>query len=56
MNEYWRMSSKIGSQANATYKYEGKDGACRNQTNKKIVSKAKYSAYKRLSSNDEMRQ
>jgi len=56
MSNYWKMSSKIGSQANETYKYEDKDGACRNQTNKKIVSRAKYSTYKRLESVNEMRQ
>merc|ERR1740123_2461978 len=50
------MSSKIGSQANSTYKYEGKDGACRNQTNKKVVSRAKYSTYKKLEGKDAMRE
>ena len=41
MPNYWRMSANIGSQANETYKYEGKDGECRNQTGKMIESRAK---------------
>ena len=53
---YWKMSSEIGSQAEETYKNEDKDGSCRNQTNKKVVSKAKYSTYKRMESTNEMRQ
>ena len=41
MYSYWEMSSKIGSQAYATYEYEGRDGKCRNQKGKTIESRAK---------------
>ena len=44
MSNYWLMSAEIGSQANATYKYEAQDGACRNQKDKVIVSRAKSSS------------
>ena len=54
MTSYWRMSAKIGSQANEMYKYEGKDGKCRNQTGKKIKSKAKASSIKYIKK-EEMR-
>jgi len=54
MTGYWRMSAEIGSQLNETYKYEGKDKECRNQTGKKIASRAKASSI-RYMKKDEMR-
>ena len=40
IDNYWKMSARIGSQAAQTYQYEAKNGTCRNQTDKRIASKA----------------
>ena len=52
MSNYWQMSAEIGSQANETYKYEGKDGECRHQKEKTIESRAKASSVRKVAAGD----
>ena len=40
MSYYWNMSADIGSQTNEDYKYEAKEGNCRNQDKKVVASRA----------------
>ena len=56
MYSYWEMSSKIGSQAYSEYPYEAKDKRCRNQKNKKVISRANWDTYVWHDTVDEMRQ
>ena len=52
MSYYWQMSAEIGSSSNEAYKYEATDGACRNQQNKTIVSRAKENSIKKIHYSD----
>ena len=56
MYSYWEWSSKNGSQAYSEYPYEARDRKCRNQKNKKVISRANWDTYQWLETVDEMRQ